>query len=372
MLQELLHWQPVRHVNRVLEVRGGDDTSTQPQSTAIAQGRKAQTYDLVRDKVRSQPGRKTTKRTAIARGHSNQKRGRQGYRHTSQDASGSDCRDYKAEQMTESWKSEEGDRKSTQSLVESSVQGTAPYGKYEVGTRRSPGNWHHGYVRNVAQENRKHWPELQSHTAKWRRPTRSGVRRYRWSHRNSPRAPMEPNARGDAPPQKPNAHQWQKPSAKTRCKRGDSAMGTINETNAKNGWGHAQDKTRERQQSPPQKRTRPPPRRSEGWNESDSDRASNWGTNARKETDPWRGRTKQRGKNSRRLAAAGRITASAPAATGRQENLQAEAKASPEGKGSKPKKKQPADRRQSRAGGPGSGPTAKGAQWREPRIPKDP
>ena len=35
----------------------------------------------------------------------------------SQDALGSDCRDYKSAQMTESWKSEEGDSKSTQSLV---------------------------------------------------------------------------------------------------------------------------------------------------------------------------------------------------------------------------------------------------------------
>ena len=35
----------------------------------------------------------------------------------------------------------------------------------------------------------------------------------------------------------------------------------------RNGWRHAQDIARECQQSPPQKRTRPPPRRSEGWNE---------------------------------------------------------------------------------------------------------
>ena len=40
----------------------------------------------------------------------------------------------------------------------------------------------------------KHRPELQWHTAYWRRPTRSSVRRYGWSHRNSPRAPTEPNA----------------------------------------------------------------------------------------------------------------------------------------------------------------------------------
>ena len=58
MLQELLHGQPVRHVNRVLEEREGDCTSTQPQGTASVQGRKAQTYGPVRDKERSQPGRK--------------------------------------------------------------------------------------------------------------------------------------------------------------------------------------------------------------------------------------------------------------------------------------------------------------------------
>ena len=44
--------------NRVLEVRGGDGTSTQPQGTASVQRRKAQTYAPVRDKLRSQPGHK--------------------------------------------------------------------------------------------------------------------------------------------------------------------------------------------------------------------------------------------------------------------------------------------------------------------------
>ena len=48
-------------------------------------------------------------------------------------------------------------------------------------------------------------------------------------------------------------------------------------------------------------------------------------------SDPRRGRTKERGKNSRRLTAAGRATGSALAATGRKENLQAEAEAQPEG-----------------------------------------
>ena len=35
-------------------------------------------------------------------------------------------------------------------------------------------------------------------------------------------------------------------------------------------------------------------------------------------------------------------------------------------------KRQPGDRRQSRVGGPGSGPTVRGAQWREPRTPQNP
>ena len=217
----------------------------------------------------------------------------------------------------------------------------------------------------------KHRPELQSHTANWRRPTRSGVRRYRWSHRNSPRVPTEPNAWGDAPPHKRNAHQWRKPSAKTRCKRGDNATVSINETDAKKRLRVRSGHTQRASAKPTAEADKATTKKERGteW-VSDSDRASNWGTNARKVTDPWRGRTKQRGKNTRRLAAAGRITASAPAATDRQENRQAEAKASPEGEGSKPKK-QPADRRQSRAGGPGSRPTARGAQRREPRTSQD-
>ena len=47
----------------------------------------------------------------------------------------------------------------------------------------------------------KHRPELQRLTAKRRRLTRSGVRRYRWSHRKPPRGPTELKSRGDAPPQ---------------------------------------------------------------------------------------------------------------------------------------------------------------------------
>ena len=117
---------------------------------------------------------------------------------------------------------------------------------------------------NVAQENRKHRPELQSHTANWRRPTRSGVRLYRWSHRNSPRAHTEPNTWGDAPSQKRNAHQWRKPSAKTvqegrqcdgtdqRDRRKETAEGTlrtkpesVSKAHRRSGQGHHQEGARD-------------------------------------------------------------------------------------------------------------------------------
>ena len=277
--------------------------------------------------------------------------------------------------MTESWKSEEGDRKSTQSLVLSSDQvGTAPYGKYEVRTRRSQGNGQndrHVYVRNVAQENMKHRPELQSHTANWRRPTRSGVRRYRWSHRNSPRAPTEPNALGDAPPHKRNAHQWRKPSAKTRCKRGDNATGSINETDAKKRLRARSGQSQRASAKPTAEADKATTKKERGmeWVSDGMSERLRQGLQMRNKRE--KGDRPLKGKDqAERQAPAGRITASAPAATGRQENRQAEAEASPEREGSKPKK-QPADRRQSRAGGPGSGPTARGAQWREPRTFQD-
>ena len=113
----------------------------------------------------------------------------------------------------------------------------------------------------------KHRPELQQHTAKWRRLTRSGVRRYRWSHRKSPRAPTEPNSWGDAPPQEltptNDGNRQQRHCARGATMRRDRPT----RPTQRKGGGHAQDIARERQQSPPHKRTRTPPRRSEGWNE---------------------------------------------------------------------------------------------------------
>ena len=47
--------------------------------------------------------------------------------------------------------------------------------------------------------NRKHRPEHQRHPAKRRRPTRSGVRRYKWSHRNSHKGPYGTQPKGRRP-----------------------------------------------------------------------------------------------------------------------------------------------------------------------------
>ena len=137
--------------------------------------------------------------------------------------------------MTETRKSEEGDSKSNQSLVLQASKEQHLMGMTIQGHARVRETDKMIAMHKCGMSHRKTWnTDLSSNgTAKWRRPTRSGVRRYRWSHRSPPRAPMEPNAWGDAPPQKRNAHQWRKPSAKTRCKRGDNATGSINETDAK-------------------------------------------------------------------------------------------------------------------------------------------
>ena len=104
---------------------------------------------------------------------------------------------------------------------------------------------------------------------------------------------------------------------------------------------------------------------------SDSDRASNRGTNARKSDRPRKGKDQaereelsltrsNREGNSKRTG-----SPRAPGEpTGRGGSLT-------QGEVSKPKR-QPADRGQSRLGEPGSRPTVRGAQWREPRIPQNP
>ena len=97
---------------------------------------------------------------------------------------------------------------------------------------------------------------------------------------------------------------------------------------------------------------------------SDSDMASNRGTNARKSYRPRKGKAQAEREELSLTRSLRERTASALAAPGCQENRPSEAEAIPEGEGSKPKR-QSADRGQSRLGEPGSRPTARGAQRRE-------
>ena len=104
---------------------------------------------------------------------------------------------------------------------------------------------------------------------------------------------------------------------------------------------------------------------------SDSDRASHRGTNARKSYRPRKGKDQAEREELSLTRSLREGTASTPAAPGCQENRPAEAEATPEGEGSKPKR-QSADRGKSRLGEPGSRPTARGTQRREPRNPPKP
>ena len=63
-------------------MRGGDGTSTQPQAQQESNGGRLILTTRWGKRKGANQDRKTTKRTAIARGHSNTKRRRQGHRHT--------------------------------------------------------------------------------------------------------------------------------------------------------------------------------------------------------------------------------------------------------------------------------------------------
>ena len=96
------------------------------------------------------------------------------------------------------------------------------------------------------------------------RPTRSGVRRYRWSHHNSPRASTGPT-QGETTLRKSETRTKDGNRPERHGARGATMRRELTRRPTPiNGGGHAQDIARERQQSPPQKRIRLPPRRSEG------------------------------------------------------------------------------------------------------------
>ena len=134
------------------------------------------------------------------------------------------------------------------------------------------------------------------------------------------------------------------------CKRGHNAPGANKETDANKRRtarsGHSQ-----RASAKPTAEAYKATTKKERGKEwvSDSDRASQRGTNARK-SDRHRKRKDQKEREELSLTRSLREgTASTPAAPGCQENQPAEAEATPKGEGSKPKR-QTADRGQSRLG----------------------
>ena len=212
--------------------------------------------------------------------------------------------------MTESWDSAEEDSKSnqvhaTQVSKEQPLMVVTRKGHTGVSETDQKITMNTG---GMSHSKTKHRPEHQRHPAKWRRPTRSGVRLYWWSHRNPPRAPAGPT-QGETPLRKSetrtnDGNRQERQGARGATMRRDLTT----RATQRNGRGQAQDKARERQQSPPQKRTRPPPRRSEGWNEWATPTGPPTEEQTREEViDPGRGRTKQRGKNFRWLAASWRV-----------------------------------------------------------------
>ena len=174
----------------------------------------------------------------------------------------------------------------------------------------------------------KHRPELQWAYGQMWRPTRSGGRRYRWSHRwphGLRRSPTD----GETPLRKSNRSQRTDTVSKDVAQeRRQCEWDQQTRPTPRKGGGQAQDIARERQLGPPPKRTRTPPRRSEGWNA--------WATPTWPQTEE---QTRDRSRNpegeepkreTRTLVASARATVSSPAATGRKEKHQAAAEAQPE------------------------------------------
>ena len=106
-----------------------------------------------------------------------------------------------------------------------------------------------------------------------------------------PKGPYRTKLRGDAPPQKRNAHQRRKPSGKTRCKRGDNAPGSNNETDAKKRRRARPGQSQRASAKPTEEADKATTKKERGKEcVSDSDRASNRGTNTRKRDRPRKGK----------------------------------------------------------------------------------
>ena len=217
----------------------------------------------------------------------------------------------------------------------------------------------------------KHRPELQVSHGKIAETDQARCKAIKVEPPRTPWAPTEPYRMGRRPSARATARKGLILSAKTRRERGDIANGIYKRDRCKEKRMARQDIAIERQKGPPHKRTRTPPRRSEGWKGERLRQGPKLRNKTREVSDPWRVRTKERVKNSHKLTAAVRATVSPPAATGRQENPQAEAEAQPEGDISQ-HKRQPADRRKCRAGGLGSVPTVREEPRRDSRTPENP
>ena len=125
----------------VLEVRGGDGTSTQPQAQQASNAGRLRltTQGGIREGANQDERPPSGTQWQGVRASVSERERDTATLSLSQDASGSDCRDYKSTQMTESWKREEGDRVHPATRLGKSPR-NCTQGKYEVWTRRSQGN----------------------------------------------------------------------------------------------------------------------------------------------------------------------------------------------------------------------------------------
>ena len=106
-----------------------------------------------------------------------------------------------------------------------------------------------------------------------------------------PKGPYGTNARGDAPPQSETRTKRRKPSGKTRCKRGDNATGANHETDAKKRRRVRPGQSQRASAKPTAEADKATTKKERGKEcVSDSDMASNRGTNERKRDRPQKGK----------------------------------------------------------------------------------
>ena len=107
----------------------------------------------------------------------------------------------------------------------------------------------------------------------------------------TPQGPLRDQRQGRCPSAKRNAHQRWKPSGKTWCKRGDNATGANHETDAKKRRRVRPGQSQRASAKPTAEADKATTKKERGKEcVSDSDMASNRGTNARKRDRPRKGK----------------------------------------------------------------------------------